>query len=158
MPKIPLIIKDLSIGKIPGFPEGLKAYKNFAANINIISGPNASGKSSTARIIKQIIWTKNTDGVKADSSVEIENENWDVKIDSKSISIQREGIEDEFQGLPAYESNNRYDLALHDLVKDEDEDIELDEEGEPIVKESVKKTSKVVKPKKITSCFVLNLV
>ena len=38
--------------------------------------------------------------------------------------------------------------------EDEDEDIELDEEGEPIVKESVKKTSKVVKPKKITQLIV----
>jgi DNA-directed RNA polymerase I, II, and III subunit RPABC2 len=36
----------------------------------------------------------------------------------------------------------------------EDEDIELDEDGEPIIKESVKKTSKLVKPKKITQLIV----
>ena len=36
----------------------------------------------------------------------------------------------------------------------EDEDIELDEDGEPIIKESVKKNSKLVKPKKITQLIV----
>ena len=36
----------------------------------------------------------------------------------------------------------------------EDEDIELDEDGEPIIKESVKKTGKLVKPKKITQLIV----
>jgi len=38
--------------------------------------------------------------------------------------------------------------------EDEDEDIELDEDGEPIVKEVVKKTSKVVKPKKTTQLIM----
>jgi DNA-directed RNA polymerase I, II, and III subunit RPABC2 len=38
--------------------------------------------------------------------------------------------------------------------EDDDEDIELDEEGEPIVKESVKKTSKVLKPKKTSQLII----
>ena len=38
--------------------------------------------------------------------------------------------------------------------EDEDEDNELDEEGEPIVKESVKKTNKLVKPKQSTQLIV----
>jgi DNA-directed RNA polymerase I, II, and III subunit RPABC2 len=38
--------------------------------------------------------------------------------------------------------------------EDGDEDIELDEDGEPIVKEVVKKTSKVVKPKKTTQLIM----
>ncbi len=41
-----------------------------------------------------------------------------------------------------------------DEEEDEDEDIELDEDGEPIVKEVVKKTTKVVKPKKTTQLIV----
>jgi DNA-directed RNA polymerase I, II, and III subunit RPABC2 len=46
------------------------------------------------------------------------------------------------------------DDSEQDEDDDEDEDIELDEEGEPIVKESVKKTSKVVKPKKASQLIV----
>ena len=46
------------------------------------------------------------------------------------------------------------ELDPDDVDEDEDEDIELDEEGEPIVKESVKKTSKVVKSKKITQLII----
>ncbi|MCK4921184.1 MAG: hypothetical protein KAS71_09060, partial [Bacteroidales bacterium] len=45
------------------------------------------------------------------------------KIHSKNIIVQREGLDDRFPGLPAIESSYRYDLALHELVKDEDEDI-----------------------------------
>lgn len=41
-----------------------------------------------------------------------------------------------------------------DEEEDEDEDIELDEDGEPIVKENVKKTNKVVKPKKATQLIL----
>ena len=46
------------------------------------------------------------------------------------------------------------DASDDDQEEDEDEDIELDEDGEPIVKEVVKKTSKVVKPKKTTQLIV----
>ncbi|MCK4922473.1 MAG: hypothetical protein KAS71_15580, partial [Bacteroidales bacterium] len=77
MQKLALILKELSIQKISGFPEGMKSYKDFASNINIIAGPNASGKSSTARIIKKLIWPDNTNGIFAESSAKIENENWD---------------------------------------------------------------------------------
>ena len=44
--------------------------------------------------------------------------------------------------------------GVDDEEEDEDEDIELDEDGEPIVKEVVKKTSKLVKPKKTTQLIV----
>ncbi|MCF8380269.1 MAG: hypothetical protein K9H49_11865 [Bacteroidales bacterium] len=126
MKSLAFIVKNLSIRKIPGFPDGIKAYTDFAPNINIIAGPNASGKSSTARIIKQLLWPNNTDGVFAESSAEIANENWDVKIDSKSVKIQRQGIDDKFPGIPAFETSKRYNLALHELVKDEDEDIAIE--------------------------------
>ena len=126
MKSLAFIVKHLSIQKIPGFPSGISAYKDFATNINIIAGPNASGKSSTARVLKQLIWPNNTDGVFAEGSAEIQNEKWDVKIDSKSVKVQRQGVEDKFPGIPAFETSKRYDLALHELVKDEDEDIAIE--------------------------------
>ena len=123
MQKVSFILKELSIQKMPGFPRGLEAYKDFAANINIIAGPNASGKSSTSRIIQQVIWRNHTDGIQVESSNEIEQENWDIKIDSRNIQVQRDGKDDELVGLPAVEGSNRYVLALHELVKEKDEEI-----------------------------------
>lgn len=132
MQKIPFILKDLSIQKMPGFPRGLEAYKDFAANINIIAGPNASGKSSTARIIQKVIWRNHTDGIHAESSTKIDKEYWDIKIDSRNIKVQRDGKDDELVGLPAVEGSNRYVLALHELVKEKDEEL-----AKEIVRQSI---------------------
>lgn len=132
MHKAAFILKELSIQKMPGFPRGLEAYKSFAANVNIIAGPNASGKSSTARIIQQVIWRNHTDGIHVESSTEIDQENWDVKIDSKNIKLQRDGKDDELVGLPAVEGCNRYVLALHELVIEKDEEI-----AKEIVRQSI---------------------
>ena len=123
MQKVPFILKELSIQKLPGFPRGLEEYKGFAANINIIAGPNASGKSSTARIIQKVIWRNHTDGIHVESSTEIDQEYWDIKIDSGNVKVQRDGKDDELAGLPAVEGSNRYMLALHELVKEKDEEI-----------------------------------
>lgn len=132
MKKAPLILKELSINKMPGFPQGLAKLEDLSANINIIAGPNASGKSSTARIIQQIIWCNKTKGLVVDGSVEIEGEPWEIKIDSENIKIQRDGLDDEFVGLPAVEESSRYMLALHELVKENEDEL-----AREIVKQSI---------------------
>ena len=132
MKKTPFLLKELSINKMPGFPQGLDKLEDLAANINIIAGPNASGKSSTARIIQQIIWNNKTKGLVVEGSVEIEDEPWEIKIDSDNIKIQRDGNNDEFVGLPAVEESSRYMLALHELVKENEDDL-----AREIVKQSI---------------------
>ncbi len=132
MKKAPFILKELSINKMPGFIRGLDKFEDLAANINIIAGPNASGKSSTARIIQQIIWHNKTKGLVVDGSVEIEDEPWEIKIDSDNIKIQRDGKDDEFVGLPAVEESSRYMLALHELVMDDEDNL-----AKEIVKQSI---------------------
>ena len=60
--------------------------------------------------------------------------------------------EDESEQIGGVGDDSDHDDADPD---EEDEDIELDEDGEPIIKESVKKTTnKVVKPKKTTQLIV----
>src|SRR5690554_5791844 len=132
MNKHPYILKHLSIHKMPGFPRGLKPLDGLAANINIITGPNASGKSSTARMIQQLIWQDNTKGLEVEGSVMLNEEPWEIKIDFGRTLVQRNGIEDQLSGLPAVESQHRYLLALHNLI--EDKEIDLAKE---IVKQSI---------------------
>lgn len=132
MQKPAFTLKELSIQKMPGFPRGLEAYERLSPFINIIAGPNASGKSSTARIIQRVIWRHQTDGIQVESSVEIDKVSWEIKIDSHNIVIQRDGKDDEFTGLPAFEESGRYMLALHELVKEDDGDL-----ARQIVKESI---------------------
>lgn len=122
MKKTPYILKALSISKMPGFPTGLKKFEGFSNSINIISGPNSSGKSSTARVIQQLIWHEKSLGLKARGSVLLDQENWEIDIDSNFISTQRSGLKDEIRGIPA-EGNKRYMLALHELVKTDEADL-----------------------------------
>ncbi len=132
MQKVPFIIRDLSIHKMPGFPRGMEAYRDLAPNINIIAGPNGSGKSSTARIIQDLIWRGRVEGVLAESSVVIGGTPWEIKIDAGRKKVQREGADDEITGIPSPDASRRYMLALHDLVIANETDL-----ARQIMRESV---------------------
>ncbi|MFW5820572.1 MAG: hypothetical protein ACOCWA_04740 [Bacteroidota bacterium] len=123
MKKVPYIIKHLSIYKMPGFPKGLESMNDLAANINIIAGANASGKSSTARVIQKLIWRENTKGLHAEGSVILDADTWEIKIDSEKTHVQRNGNEDEMTGLPSIDGHHRYMLSLHKLVEAEENDL-----------------------------------
>ncbi len=128
----PLIIRLLKIRKMPGFPEGLDGYGDLAPGMNIIAGPNASGKSSTARVIQQLIFRNKTDGLIVRASVTIGNEPWEIIIDSNYVAVQRNGIDADLGGLPPSEAQSRYMLALHELITENEDDL-----ARQIIKESI---------------------
>lgn len=132
MKKEPFILTELIVRKMPGLPRGLSPYRDLSPNINIIAGPNASGKSSTARAIQKLIWRNDTDGLQVDGNVEIDDEPWAIRIDSNHIKIQRDGKDDELTGLPAAEDQDRYMLALHELIQVQEGDL-----AKKIIKESI---------------------
>ena len=132
MQRVPFIVRELSVSKMPGFPRGMEPLAGLSPNINIIAGPNASGKSSTARVIQSLIWKGGAGDVQAESSVTIGNTGWEVRLDPGRRMIQREGIDDEFTGIPSPESCGRYMLALHDLISANESDL-----ARHIMKESV---------------------
>ncbi len=123
MEKETLKIKKLSIHKLPGFPRGMAPFSDLADNVNIFAGPNASGKSSTARMIKDLIWRHPAPGRHAECSARTGADKWDIEIDSNSVKIQRNGLDDDMQGLPNPETSSRYMLALQDLVREEEEGL-----------------------------------
>lgn len=132
MEKKHLIINSLHIDKMPGFPNGLPPFSQLSEHINIISGPNASGKTSTARMIKTALWPENgSSGLYLDCKMQVDKELWNVKIDSGKTISTRDGNPDSFSELPPSSSQNRYFLSLHELIKSEDKHL-----AEQIIKES----------------------
>lgn len=127
-----LRIKELSIGRMPGFRSGMVPLSDLSPNINIITGPNAAGKSTTARAIQKLIWQQDTDQIHIDGQAEIGAEPWTIRIESSRHVVQRKGVDDEMRGIPSAEERNRYMLALHELIKDDGEDL-----AERIIRESV---------------------
>ncbi|MGM0375302.1 MAG: hypothetical protein ACQEQ0_00825 [Bacteroidota bacterium] len=129
---MPYILQDLHIHKMPGLPTGIRKLEGLSPNINLITGPNASGKSSTARLIKQLIWHNQIHGMEADASVLINNrEHWDIKIEYDKVSLFHDGRPDSITGIPPAESSHRYLLALQDMVVGDDKKT-----AEAIIKES----------------------
>lgn len=118
-----LILKKLTVRKAPGFPEGMKPVEGLANHINIIAGPNASGKSTTARMIQKLVWRNETQGHVLEGSFDAEGTPWEVKIDSGYSLVQRNGIGAEFTGLPDAFSADRYYLALHELITHDEEEL-----------------------------------
>ncbi|NLZ94360.1 MAG: hypothetical protein GX921_00855, partial [Bacteroidales bacterium] len=132
MMKPALIIKQLSIKKMPGFPSGLKSISSLANNINVIAGPNASGKSSTARIIQDMIWKQNIERIHLESRLLIDNKVWDIKIDNGHYSSQCDGVDDTLSSIPSYDESKRYFLALHELIREDDKNL-----AEEILRETI---------------------
>ena len=118
-----LLIKDISIYKLPGFPRGMPPLDDFAKHINIIAGPNGSGKSSTARLIRQLLWQQQLGSVHADFTLDISGVQWGIQADSGHYRVVREGQTDTLPSLPAADESKRYLLALHELVSDMDTDL-----------------------------------
>ena len=132
MQQVPFIIKELSIDKMPGFPKGMEPFKTISPYINIVAGPNASGKSSTARAIHHMVWHRADYAIQAEGFADIGGDSWKIKLDFGNIEIQRNGQEDMLSGFPSSETQNRYMLALHELVNTDEKML-----ASHIVRESI---------------------
>lgn len=127
------LFKSLSIHKIPGFPRGMKEIEDFSENINLVVGPNASGKSSTARALQQLIWY-NEGGSKdrLEAKVVLGEENWNIERDFGKRLVQKNRKDAEMAGIPASEGKSRYLLALDSMMYEEESDL-----AKEIVKQSI---------------------
>ncbi|SFD92083.1 ATP-binding protein [Thermophagus xiamenensis] len=133
MIKQPYIIQKLHIQKLPGLPDGLQPFESLAPNINIVAGPNASGKSSTARLIQQLIWPQRSKEIRANAFILINNEQpWEIKIDADQVMHLHNGKPDTIAGIPAKEGSHRYLLALQNMITEEES-----EAAETIIRESI---------------------
>ena len=123
MEKSPFIVKKLFIQRMPGFRSGIKRFENLAEKINIIAGPNASGKSSTAKAIREVIWQNNkTQDLSAEAWVKVNEDDWKIEIDYNHAKTQRNGKDDVLH-VPRVEHSMRYMLSLHQLIKEEESDL-----------------------------------
>src|SRR5690554_2304616 len=132
MKKSPYIIHSLSIRKAPGFLKGLHSIDEISPNVNIIAGPNASGKSTTARAIQELIWKNEIKKLSLHGTIKIDSTQWEVDIDAGHVRTERKGIKEEITGLPPKEGRQKYLLALHNFVEGNENDL-----AKEIVKQSI---------------------
>lgn len=117
-----LHFKELEIYQMPGFPHGLPLLKELHPQVNIIAGPNASGKSSTARVLQQILNRTSSTPFHARAVLEINGDQWQLEHRYGRLTIQREGKEAELS-LPGEELLRRHMLAFHELIGEDERDL-----------------------------------
>ncbi len=116
MPKEPVQINRLAIRKMPAFKDGLPALEGLAKHINIIAGPNASGKTSSARAIQNLLFQNKEPATEVKAELTIQGKQWQIEVSSGQPLVQKEGVDASLSDFPSRNEQNRYSLSLHELV------------------------------------------
>jgi uncharacterized protein YhaN len=102
---------------MPGIPEGFLLPK-LSEGVTVVFGPNASGKSSTARAIETVLWPGHDPqrDVAVLGEYSMDGASFRVEVDAGHFAVQRDGSEARAPELPAPELRHRYRLSLHELI------------------------------------------
>jgi ABC-type molybdenum transport system ATPase subunit/photorepair protein PhrA len=109
----------LRLRRAPGLDKGLGELR-FEAGLNVVFGPNESGKSTLARAIQSTLWPV---GRKPGSVIDVESEwsegdrSWSARYDGDT-TWSRDGEVVTQPELPGPENSTAYRLHLRDLIAD----------------------------------------
>ncbi len=116
----------VEIRSLPGLPAPGLVLDALSPGINVIHGPNASGKSRTAHALMLLLWPQSARGERATLRGRLRldgDDRWILDVDAGAVSCQRGGADAELPPLPPGETRERYRLELHDLVQGRGEDL-----------------------------------
>jgi hypothetical protein len=119
-----LRFRALRVRRMPGYPGGGPRLDGLSPGINLIHGPNASGKTTTALALQSLLWPRTappTAGV--DGRFQLGDAWWTIDVDARRAVWQREGQEASAPPLPPADDRDRYLLSLHGLLRDDDRSL-----------------------------------
>ncbi len=129
-----LKFRAITIRSMPGFREGGFIVPELGPGVNVIHGPNASGKTTLARAMEALLWPKLADeSVSVSASVDLEEKEWRIDVENRRTSYRRDGESETPPSLPSGEARARYSLALHELLRVEERNTPL---AKVVMKES----------------------
>jgi len=102
-------------------------FSSISDQINIVKGANASGKSTTANAIKQIIWKNDTPQYIHQSAISAgatcAGDSWQFSWKYGSDSIKQNGTSINRTALSAGTQADRYYLSLQNLLTEDDSEL-----------------------------------
>lgn len=115
-----LSFESIEIRRMPGFPKGGLALNDLCPGVNIIYGPNASGKTTLGRAIHGLL-NPSSDSRIRDSlrgCIRLNGTSISIDCDFGSLKCQNlaDGSDIDRPQLAPAETRKNYVLALHDLV------------------------------------------
>jgi hypothetical protein len=117
-----LHFRRLHVRRMPGVDDGGFTLDGLGPGINLIHGPNASGKTTSSRAMQAIFWPRMSGAERAWLAAEftVDGVFWAAKIDGGHAEYQRDGVAADPLALPPESERDRYCLALHELLLSED--------------------------------------
>lgn len=114
----PVTIDELDVVRAPGFETGGFEIDSFSPGINLVHGPNAAGKTTTADSITRVLWPDAaSDGEQLVGRLSLNGDEWRVDLVNGRTEYQRDGQEATAPNLPSADHRDRYRLSLHDLLQ-----------------------------------------
>ena len=114
-------LRKLTIRTLPGIEPGF-TFEPPGGGVNLVVGPNASGKSSLTRALGYLLDSRKDDPAALSLEAEFEagDTRWQVIRNGSQIAWQRGGAPASRLALPAAEQINRYRLSVESLLDRDD--------------------------------------
>lgn len=113
----------IEVRQMPGFPRGGLAVDGLAEGINVVYGPNASGKTTLARAMQRLL-RPHAEGRQTDSltaELVVAGQSFELDYHLGHVVCRSRGHEVPVPTPAPAEVGERYVLALHELIQQEDD-------------------------------------
>jgi len=97
---------------------------DLSPRINVIHGPNEAGKTSLLLALRMLLWPDEApvDKHRIEASLKEGDDDWFIKLYDGTCTRQKNSTDtDEKLPVPSAQHSDRYHLALHDLLQEENE-------------------------------------
>jgi len=115
-------LRRLAIERLPGIDRPFELEK-LADGLNIIVGPNGTGKSRLCAATQALLWPEHATkggGLAANALLEHSGTHWRVTCDASDYGWQRDGVDSDPPPLPGEHLHTCFFMGLRDLLDDSD--------------------------------------
>lgn len=121
-------IRKLSIRRMPGFEQKGFDLPELSEGLNVVIGPNASGKTTACRAIRGLLWPKTLAGMSPISLVG----DWAdgeqalrLELEGTRLTCQREGVPAEMPPVPGPHLATCFTITIDDLFQGDETNTDL---------------------------------
>ncbi|HEX7118292.1 MAG TPA: AAA family ATPase [Longimicrobiales bacterium] len=120
-----LWFERLVVRRMPGLEDGGFPLDDLSPGVNVVHGPNASGKTTAARAIEALLWPRAAAPERASLAARFRlgDATWSAELDAGRVRYQRDGADAPAPALPPAETRDRYRLSLHELLGTENREL-----------------------------------